>query len=64
MKKEENERKNAKNNKEQGSIGAINTSDKYQNGKKNEIITDPFGSWTGTPTDGKYEKPVQDVDDL
>ena len=30
----------------------------------NEIITDPFGSWTGVPVDDPYEKPVQDADDL
>ena len=38
------------------------------NAKKNtadsEIITDPFGSWTGVPVDDPYEKPVQDADDL
>ncbi|MBR2344123.1 MAG: hypothetical protein IKA64_07710 [Clostridia bacterium] len=28
------------------------------------INTDPFGMWTGVPTDDKYEKPVQDADDL
>ena len=28
------------------------------------IITDPFGSWTGTNVDNCYEKPIQDVDDL
>lgn len=28
------------------------------------IITDPFGSWTGTDITNQYEKPVQDVDDL
>ena len=29
-----------------------------------EITTDPFGSWTGVCSDNKYEKPVQDADDL
>ena len=29
-----------------------------------EINTDPFGSYTGVPTDDPYEKPVQDADDL
>ena len=28
------------------------------------IITDPLGSWTGTPTDDIFDMPVQDVDDL
>ena len=27
------------------------------------IMTDPDGSWTGTPVD-ENEKPIQDVDDL
>ena len=29
-----------------------------------EIITDPFGSYTGVPVDDPYDKPVQDADDL
>lgn len=28
------------------------------------INTDPFGSYTGVPTEGKNEKPIQDADDL
>ena len=31
--------------------------------KRNKIVTDPQGSYTGRPTD-PYEKPVQDADDL
>lgn len=31
--------------------------------KKEKIITDPQGSYTGRGTD-PYEKPVQDADDL
>lgn len=31
--------------------------------KKEKIITDPNGSYTGRPRD-PYEKPVQDADDL
>lgn len=32
--------------------------------KENKIVnTDPFGSYTGRPVD-KYEKPIQDADDL
>ena len=31
--------------------------------KKEEIITDPFGSYTGLVKD-QDEKPVQDADDL
>lgn len=27
------------------------------------IVTDPFGSYTGTP-ENPYERPVQDADDL
>jgi hypothetical protein len=29
-----------------------------------EIITDPFGSYTGVPTEDPYDKPIQDADDL
>ena len=32
--------------------------------KEERIITDPLGSWTGTPTDNVLDTPVQDVDDL
>ncbi|MBQ7355911.1 MAG: hypothetical protein IJW66_00785 [Clostridia bacterium] len=32
--------------------------------KENEIITDPFGSYTGVCVDDKYARPVQDADDL
>ena len=28
------------------------------------IVTDPFGSWTGVPSDDPLDTPVQDVDDL
>ena len=28
------------------------------------IITDPNGSYTGVVLDNKYDKPIQDVDDL
>ncbi len=31
--------------------------------KKDKIITDPFGSYTGRPIDNN-DKPVQDADDL
>ena len=31
--------------------------------KKEKIVTDPFGSYTGRPKDPE-EKPVQDADDL
>ena len=31
--------------------------------KKERIITDPDGSYTGTP-ENPHEQPVQDVDDL
>ena len=31
--------------------------------KKEKIVTDPFGSYTGRPLDPE-EKPVQDADDL
>ena len=38
--------------------------EKYQNTEKKEtIITDPMGSYTGIPAD-KREIPVQDADDL
>ena len=31
--------------------------------KKEKIVTDPFGSYTGRPKDPD-EKPIQDADDL
>lgn len=31
---------------------------------KGSINTDPNGMWTGVNTEDKYEKPIQDVDDL
>ena len=31
---------------------------------KDDINTDPFGSWTGVCTDDPCEMPVQDADDL
>lgn len=34
-----------------------------KNKKRENIITDPLGSYTGRPQDAD-EKPVQDVDDL
>ena len=33
-------------------------------GYDNEIVTDPFGSYTGVPIDDPYSRPVQDADDL
>ena len=36
---------------------------KKQKQKKEEISTDPFGSYTGIPAD-PHERPVQDADDL
>ena len=30
----------------------------------NKIITDPYGSWTGVPTEDPMSLPIQDVDDL
>ena len=38
-------------------------SDTQRNEYKSGIITDPDGSWTGTP-ENIHEVPVQDVDDL
>jgi len=32
--------------------------------RKEGIVTDPFGSWTGVVNDDIHDKPVQDVDDL
>ncbi len=32
--------------------------------KKFKSNYDPLGSYTGQPADGKYEKPIQDADDL
>lgn len=32
--------------------------------EQSKINTDPFGSWTGVPTDDPYERPIQDADDL
>ena len=31
--------------------------------KKEKIVTDPFGSYTGRPKDPE-DKPIQDADDL
>jgi len=31
--------------------------------KKEKIVTDPFGSYTGRPADPQ-DKPIQDADDL
>lgn len=39
-------------------IGALN------NAIHTGIDTDPFGSWTGTPTDDPDTMPIQDADDL
>ena len=39
------------------------TASNAKNGNE-EIVTDPFGSWTGVPVDDPYEKPIQDADDL
>ncbi len=39
---------------------ALNVIASYSNIGK---YTDPLGMWTGTPT-SKYEKPIQDADDL
>lgn len=33
-------------------------------GRLFESETDPDGWYTGVPTDGKYEEPIQDADDL
>ena len=35
-----------------------------ERGEKPEIITDPFGSYTGVDVEDKYAIPVQDADDL
>ena len=47
---------------------SVKRNEKSENTKKGReekgIVTDPFGSWTGVCEDDKYEKPVQDVDDL
>ena len=36
----------------------------YKESREDTIIVDPFGSYTGVNINDKYEKPVQDVDDL
>ena len=38
--------------------------EREQRWDEGEIITDPFGSYTGVCVDDKFEKPVQDADDL
>ncbi len=43
---------------------AMNKALSQTKGYDNEIITDPFGSYTGVPSDDPYSKPIQDVDDL
>ena len=43
----------------------INKNDKNEeNSSSSRISTDPFGSWTGVPTDPFSDTPIQDVDDL
>ena len=41
-------------------------SSKYEPSMQSDgrIIVDPFGSWTGVPTDDIFDTPIQDVDDL
>lgn len=39
-------------------LGALN------DGLYTGIDTDPFGSWTGVPTDDPDSRPIQDADDL
>lgn len=38
-------------------------SQKNKQNKKETIVTDPFGSYTGRPSDPD-ERPIQDADDL
>lgn len=35
-----------------------------ESARKERIITDPFGSWTGVCDDDKFDSPIQDADDL
>ena len=42
--------------------GAINLANSLKSEGKEEIVSDPQGSYTGTALQG--EKPVQDVDDI
>jgi hypothetical protein len=59
MKREVNMRTSPKDKKEKNKNNA-----KEGNSSSSEICTDPFGSWTGVPTDPFSDKPIQDVDDL
>ncbi len=58
-KKQENNKQNSHGNKK-----AMQKALSQTKGYDNEIITDPFGSYTGVPSDDPYSKPIQDVDDL
>ena len=40
-----------------------NKSEHYT-GEQGRIVTDPFGSYTGVPTDDYMGHPIQDADDL
>ena len=43
---------------------AMNKASTQATSYDSEIITDPFGSYTGVPTEDPYDKPIQDADDL
>ena len=52
--------KNKKTENKKAMNAALSQAESYDS----EIITDPFGSYTGVPFDAPYEKPDQDADDL
>ena len=58
--KNKNEKKYLKSQNTAAMNKAQTQSDTYDD----EIVTDPFGSYTGVPTDNPYDKPIQDADDL
>ncbi len=64
MKKEVNMLRIKSNKSEQGSIDNTEEKNKTTMQSDGRIITDPLGSWTGTPVGDIFEPPVQDVDDL
>ena len=64
MKNDATNKKNQKNLSEQRSVDRTKYPPTDYLPREERIITDPLGSWTGTPVDDIYDKPIQDADDL
>ena len=63
MKKIENNAKKSKNQTKGQGVDRTKFPPKDYLPEEERIITDPLGSWTGTPID-KFDMPIQDADDL